>query len=442
MCDGQYDGVTVEKPRQIAVRILRRHADQKDYLEDLLDEELARAALAPADRGLVRELCCGVVRWQATLDWLITRKTQGRVQKVPLQILLRLGLYQTFWLDRIPDHAIVHESVEIAKELGFGPQSGFINALLRGCLREREAIAATLIELKASQPALGYSHPQWLCDRWQEHFGAEQLRPLLEWNNTPPVTYARVNTLKTTPEQLAAQFEQEGVRFRPHSFDWAKDDLVFELKSHPSLATLPSFQQGRFYVQDPSTLLAVRALDPQPGDTVLDYCAAPGGKTTFIAQLMQNKGLIRAQDVELHRRELIRQNCERLGVTCVQIVRAAGTVVFAELSAPFDRVLVDAPCLNTGVLRRRVDLRWRLRPAEITRLTANQLGLLLGAATQLKAGGTLVYSTCSLEPEENGGVVQQFLAAQKDFRLAHERQLLSCRDPVDGAYVAALIKGG
>ena len=195
-------------------------------------------------------------------------------------------------------------------------------------------------------------------------------------------------------------------------------------------------------MQDPSTLLAVRALDPQPGDTVLDYCAAPGGKTTFIAQLMQNKGLIRAQDVELHRRELIRQNCERLGVTCVQIVRAAGTVVFAELSAPFDRVLVDAPCLNTGVLRRRVDLRWRLRPAEITRLTANQLGLLLGAATQLKAGGTLVYSTCSLEPEENGGVVQQFLAAQKDFRLAHERQLLSCRDQVDGAYVAALIKGG
>ena len=161
-----------------------------DYVENLLDDALARAPLAPVDRGLVQELTFGVVRWQATLDWLIAQKTEGRAQKISLQILLRLGLYQMFWLDRIPDHAAVHETVEIAKRLGLGPQSGFINAVLRGSLRERAATEQKLQQLKAEDPALGYSHPQWLCERWAGRWRAENLRPLLEWNNTPPKTSA------------------------------------------------------------------------------------------------------------------------------------------------------------------------------------------------------------------------------------------------------------
>jgi 16S rRNA (cytosine967-C5)-methyltransferase len=430
--------VGAEKPRQIAVRVLRRHAGGEGWLENLLEAELARGVLAPPDRALVQELCFGVVRWQAALDWLIAQKTAGRTQNIILQILLRLGLYQLFWLDRIPDHAAVHESVQLARELGFGPKAGFVNALLRGCLRERESLERELAALKDREPSLGCSHPQWLCTRWEQRWGREKLRSLLDWNNTPPPVFIRVNTLKTTSEKLARQFETEGVLFTPRAFDWCPPDLLFELRSHPSLTSLPSFQQGCFYIQDPSTLLAVQSLNPRPGETVLDLCAAPGGKAMFIAQLMQDRGMVQAQDTDRERLKLVRENCDRLGVTCIKIDEAGS---FSKFESPerFDRILVDAPCSNTGVMRRRVDLRWRIQPAEIERLCRVQLELLGRAAALLKPEGTLVYSTCSLEPEENGGVVQQFLSGRKEFHLESERALIPFADAVDGAYVARLL---
>ncbi|MGC3960808.1 MAG: RsmB/NOP family class I SAM-dependent RNA methyltransferase [Verrucomicrobiota bacterium] len=217
--------------------------------------------------------------------------------------------------------------------------------------------------------------------------------------------------------------------------DWTGDGLVFELKSHPPLASLESFQKGWFYIQDPSTLLAVRELDPRPGETILDLCAAPGGKTTFIAQLMNNTGRVVAQDNVPDRLKLIEENCKRLGITCAQI-----SSHLTPISTLFDRILIDAPCSNTGVLRRRVDLRWRIQPTELERLRATQHELLEKAAKQLKPGGTLVYSTCSLEPEENTKLVKQFLATQPNFKLERERQLLPFVDGVDGAYVAKLKK--
>ena len=417
--------------------MLKRHAAGSDWLESLLEAELANASLAPADRALTQELAFGVLRWQAALDRLIARKTSGRTQKNVLRILLRLGLYQLFWLDRIPDHAAVHQTVQLARELGCGPQAGFVNALLRGCLRERESLEREVEELKAHEPHVGYSHPEWLCRRWAKRWGSEKLRALLAWNNTPPAVFIRVNTLKTTPDDLARQFEKEGVLFTPRSFDWIPGDVVFELRSHPPLASLPSFQQGAFYVQDPSTLLAVRELDPHPGERVLDLCAAPGGKTTFIAQLMGDEGDVVANDPSPQRRKLMEENCQRLGVSCVKISSSCST----RASAPadlFDRVLVDAPCSNTGVMRRRVDLRYRLQPEEIDRLTDLQFELLQQAAENLRPGGTLVYSTCSLEPEENGDLVEKFLSSQKEFRLATERQLTPFADGVDGAYVSTL----
>jgi 16S rRNA (cytosine967-C5)-methyltransferase len=426
------------KPREIAAQVLRRHAEESGWLETILEETLDRSELAPADRALAQELAFGAVRWQSTLDWVIARKTGGRPQKTALQILLRLGLYQLFWLDRIPDHAAVNESVQLARELGFGPQSGFVNAVLRGCLRERDSLERELADLKVRDPALGYSHPEWLFSRWEKRWGPDQLRALLEWNNTPPALFVRINTLKCSAETLAAQLDQEGVRFEPRSFEWVPGDLVFQLKSHPSLVTLSSFQQGMFYVQDPSTLLAVRVLAPSPGETVLDLCAAPGGKTTFIAQQMENHGTIVAEDVNPERRQLIEQNCRRLGADGVQIRPALPAA--PELSAQFDRILVDAPCSNTGVMRRRVELRWRIQPAEIERLRRVQLDLLRQAAARLKPGGSLVYSTCSLEPDENSTVLAEFLSDHPGFRKESERELVPFVDGVDGAYVARLRK--
>ncbi len=421
------------------MRVLQRHGEGSRWLESLLEEELARTALAPADRALLHELTFGVVRWQRTLDWLIARKTAGRTQKNLLQILLRLGLYQLFWLDRIPDHAAVNDTVQLARELGFGPQSGFVNALLRGCLRQRVSLERELEELKNRDPALGYSHPSWVCERWMGRWGPENGRALLEWNNTPPAVFVRVNRLRTTAEELAAHWQGEGVRFERREYDWTGPELVFELASHPALATLPSFRQGLFYVQDPSTLLAVRELDPQPGDAVLDLCAAPGGKTTFIAQLMRNQGAVTAEEPDPERGQLIRENCDRLGVTCVRVLRPTASIHAAEAAA-FDRILVDPPCSNSGVMRRRVELRWRIQLAELERLRGLQLDLLRRAAARLKPGGTLVYSTCSLEPEENGAVVREFLSGQPGFRLETERELTPFVERVDGAYVARMCR--
>lgn len=429
--------VNGQKPREIAARVLGRRHSSAEYTETLLERALASARLSPADRGLAHEVVFGVIRWQATLDWLIARKTPGRTQKPGLQDLLRLGLYQIFWLDRIPDHAAVHETVEQAKRDGFGSQAGFVNAVLRGYLREKDETRRLLIELKTSQPALGYSHPEWLVTRWQKQFGTERTGQLLEANNTPPQTYARLNTLRTDATKLIEAWRNEGVDYDFATRDWTGENLMFELKAHPPLTTLPSFQQGWFYIQDPSTVLAVRELDPRPGETILDLCAAPGGKTTFIAQLMNNTGRVIAHDNVPDRLKLIQENVTRLGITCVTL---ASPETINLQPATYDRILIDAPCSNTGVLRRRVDLRWRVQPDEITRLRTTQLDLLQKSAARLKPGGTLIYSTCSLEPEENTGLVQEFLTTQPGFKLEHERQLLPFADGVDGAYVAKLRK--
>jgi len=417
------------------MRVLRRRGDSGEYIEKLLENELAGRSLTPPDRALCQELVYGIVRWQTTLDWLIARKTGDRPQNAALRLLLHLGLYQLFWLQRIPNHAAVHETVELGKQLGFGARAGFLNAVLRGYTRERDATILQLENLKQTDPAVGYSHPAWLVERWQARWGAAKTAQLLQWNNTPPPIYTRLNLLKTDFAALTAAWQQEGVDFVEQHWDWTGRNLMFELKSHPPLPQCNSFQRGFFYVQDPGTLLAVNELDAQPGENILDLCAAPGGKTAYIAQLMQNRGRIAARDNQPERLKLVRENCARLGITCVEFPDSGQP-------PPFDRILVDAPCSNTGVLRRRVDLRWRIKPGEIERLRQTQQALLEQAAPQLKAGGTLVYSTCSLEPEENESVTRDFLDGHADFKLERQRQLLPFADGVDGAYVARIRKSG
>ena len=424
-----------QNPRQIAARILGQRNAGGEFTENLLETALAGARLSSADRGLCQEIVYGVVRWQSALDWLIARKTGGREQKSGLQNLLRLGLYQIFWLDRIPDHAAVHETVELAKHDGFGPQAGFINAILRGYLREAGATRKLLADLKTTDPATGCSHPGWLVTRWQKNFGPEKTAQLLDWNNTPPKTFARVNTLKTDAGKLVEKWREENVGYDFVRRDWLEENLVFELKSHPPLNSLASFRAGWFYIQDPGTLLAPRELGAQPGEAILDLCAAPGGKTTVIAQLMRDEAKITACDVSEDRLKLIRENCRRLGITCVEPLLISA---FSLQPQAFDRILVDAPCSNTGVMRRRVDLRWRVSLAEISRLRQTQLELLKLAAAKLRPGGVLIYSTCSLEPEENSEVVKEFLREHAGFKLENERALLPFADNVDGAYVARL----
>lgn len=419
--------------RGVAARLLLAAERPGDFLENRLERDPAFVALPGPDRRLCQDLVFGTLRWQRTLDWLSVEAGARRPPPPPARILLRLGLYQLFWLDRIPEFAAVHETVRIAAALGAEPLSGFLNAVLRKACRDRISLENRLQELRTSQPAVGWSHPDWLVKRWVSAFGDEVAHRLLEWNNSPPSTLARCNRLKGDPGELTSLWEKEGVEFEPKSFPWIEDGTMFVLRPMGSLSELPSFKDGRFYIQDPSTLLAVRQLEPKPGDSILDLCAAPGGKTTMIAQIMENRGTILATDESQGRLNLLVENCNRLGISCVTPQLLLNDPIPA---GPFDRVLVDSPCSNTGVLRRRIQLRWRLREEEIARLARVQTRLLHEASQVVKPGGRLVYSTCSLESDENRNVVAEFIRQHPEFSLLDSTQLHPVSQEVDGAFIA------
>ncbi|MDP7049263.1 MAG: 16S rRNA (cytosine(967)-C(5))-methyltransferase RsmB [Verrucomicrobiota bacterium] len=419
--------------RQIALQTLLRSQETQRAVERILARQFQSAALSSADTGLCRELVSGCVRWRRLLDWLIERATEGREQKPAVREILRLGLYQIFFLSRIPEHAIVDESVRLAKTERCLGQAGFINAMMRRFLRERGQITRDIANLQEDRPALGQSHPDWLFKKWEQRWGCEKTVRLMEWNNRPAPTCARVNPLLTDPGSLAKRWEDEGVEATPIYCDWAKPDSLFRLRQHPPLESLGSFRDGLFYVQDPSTLLAVDLLNPQPGQAVLDLCAAPGGKTCQIAGRMNNEGQLSAIDISESRIELMRENCERMRVTCATLGQAD-----AAATCKYDRVLVDVPCSNTGVMRRRLDLRWRLSSDETRVLADEQLKLLAQAAEWTKPDGQLVYSTCSIEPEENEQLIARFLDANLDWQLINERTLHPVEDHTDGAYAAQL----
>ena len=412
-------------------------------MEHRLDADPRFQALPEPDRRLVRELVLGTIRRRATLDWLIGGRARGRLPTGSLADVLRVGLYQLFFLDRVPAHAAVHETVEAARALGLGPKAGFVNAVLRGCLRDADLLRRELALLGDRDPATAGSHPGWLVERWIARWGVDATRRLLDLDNLPPETFVRVNTLRISSDALRERWQAEGVESESWAADWTGPDLVYRLGRHPPFGVLGSFLDGGFYVQDPSTLLAVQLLDPRPGESVLDLCAAPGGKTTYLAQRMLNQGTVVAHDTHPERIDLLRRNCERLGAGCVRVA-VPGTVPESVPGTPggFDRVLVDAPCSNTGVLRRRVEARWRLTPESLQSLGAAQGRLLDQAAGLVRPGGVLVYSTCSLEPEENEGQVDAFLGRHPEFRLERQRTLTPFEAGVDGAHAARLVRVG
>ncbi|MEY2493251.1 MAG: rRNA (cytosine967-C5)-methyltransferase [Verrucomicrobiota bacterium] len=338
--------------------------------------------------------------------------------------LLRLGLYQLFLL-RTPEHAAVYETVQLAD----AKARSLVNGVLRNALRRKPE----LIENASSQELLvRSSHPQFLIDRWTQNFGDKNAAALCDWNNQPAPIYARINRLKVSEvgsARCADRTSQHGV---PTNFA--------RLTSIPNDA----LAAGHCYIQDPSTAAACVLLDPKPGERVLDACAAPGGKTAYLAELVKNDGFIVACDRDQGRIRTLQDNLERLGVGIAQCTLHdwASSNPLPNFVAPssFDRILVDAPCSNTGVMRRRVDLRWRLSPEDFSRMPEEQLRIVRATIPLLKAGGVLVYSTCSIEPEENENVVQIILRDFPFLRLVEQVSLLPFRDGFDGAYAAKLAR--
>ena len=413
--------------RELVLDLLNRWPKSRLLADELLERALAGSSLSGPDRAFATELFYGCLRRKLSLEFLLAQLASKPPRPLVANIL-RLGIYQLFHLNT-PAHAAVNETVALAKAHANEAEARFVNAVLRRAERERDALLAKLADTRATEPWIYYSHPEWLWKRWVARLGQEPAAALCDWNNQPPPIYIRINTLKasTKPADVAAEPAN-------HPLCWRATDAAGLFRGE-------SFAKGEFYVQDPSTLVAVDMLDPQPGDSVLDMCAAPGGKTTYIAQKMQNRGRIIAADSTNSRLALVGENCRRLGVDIVATLACEGTRLDRCLRGEqFDRVLVDAPCSNTGVIRRRADLRWRIDETEIVRLAALQGKLLASGAGFTKAGGVLVYSTCSLEAEENERVVESFLGARPGFTLETMRSLFPPRDGVDGAFVAKFRK--
>jgi 16S rRNA (cytosine967-C5)-methyltransferase len=409
--------------RELALDLLDRWPKSRLLADELLERSLAESSLSGADRAFVTELFYGCLRRKLSLDFLLAQLATKAPRPIVANVLT-LGLYQLFYL-KTPAHAAVNETVALAKTHAGEAEAKFTNAILRRAQRESDALLAKLDDTRQREPWIYYSHPERLWNRWAARLGREQTAALCDWNNQPPALYLRINTLKTSAKPADVPADPTG-----HPLCWRVTDTT-------GLFQTKSFINGEFYIQDPSTLVAVDMLDPQPGDAVLDMCAAPGGKTMYIAQKMQNRGRIIAADSTNSRLALVGENCRRLGVEIVATLACEGTRLDRCLRGEeFDRVLVDAPCSNTGVLRRRADLRWRLNEEEIARLAALQAKLIESAAKFAKRGGVLVYSTCSLEPEENEGVVEAFLASHEKFTVEMTRSLFPPRDGVDGAFVA------
>jgi 16S rRNA (cytosine967-C5)-methyltransferase len=409
--------------RRIALKTLRAWRKRKRFADSIVSEFLAQADLTGSDRAFAFGLFYGVLRNLTLLDFWISCLRSSRID-ADVRDILRLGLYQLLVFKTAP-HAAVHETVDLAQRR----QRPIINGILRTATRRRNELLACV---DAEPLFVRTSHPQFLVERWEQHFGAKHAEELCKWNNLPAEIYGRINQLKIDRQEFLRLYPDS--RLLPRGPDFVEFGVI----------PMAAIRRGHCYIQDPSTAIACQILNPQPGEKILDACAAPGGKTAYIAQLMKNRGTIVACDRDMERLQVVEENMARLGVEIVRTfdhdwTRDQVPPGIASI-APFHRILIDAPCSNTGVMRRRVDVRWRLRPGDFHRMQQRQLEMLRALIPLLKPMGALVYSTCSLEPEENEQVVQQPLTSTGVLRLDEKESSLPFRDGFDGAFAAKFIR--
>lgn len=437
-------------PRGTAIKILNRIERTDSYLDKLLDSELKSKDVADIDKSLLAEIVHGVLRWQGRLDWILNGFTHGNFSKSEVNVrnALRVALYQILFLNHVPQYAAVYEAVEFIKRIRGEKFAGFVNAVLRNILRTLDAIYYPNPEEELIQYlAVYYSHPAWMVKRWLTRFGREELEKLLIANNEIPGLTLRINKLKIQPPEFLSLLDKQNVPYQGSSFI----DYFIKVKSLSGISQLNIFQSGYFTIQDESAALPVLLLDPHPGEKVIDMCAAPGGKTTFIAESMQNQGEILSVDKYESKLNMIKTSCERLGIQNVKLLVSDATQLDSSLA---DKVLVDAPCSGLGTLRKKPDIKWKREAEDIPHLADQQMKLLENGARLVKPGGVLVYSTCTTEPEENDLLMKSFLAQHPDFVADDASKFVNKsvvsqdgfvetfphRHHIDGSFCARLIK--
>ena len=444
-------------PRAICLEILNRIEETDLHPDRLLTDSFKRYRhLTSLDRAFLTELTYGVIRWRGKLDWLVRHFSKIPFEKIELETLniLRLGLYQILFLSRTPASAAVNESVEMAKGIRGKGGAGFVNAILRSTIRQKDEIRYPEInEDPTLHLSVVQSHPLWLVRRWVKELGVEETLRVCMFNNRISPLTLRTNTLKMDRKDLIEKLKEKG--FKPVPTTYSEEGVV--LKDPPPTSELPFIKEGLYIIQDEASQLVTSILDPRPGERILDACSAPGGKTTHMAQKMENQGEIDALDLSKGKLDLIEESCQRLGIRIVRTIKgnAAGPLPIPR-GMKYDRILADVPCSGFGTLRRNPDLKWRRGEEDIKRLSQLQFSILSNLSVYLKEGGILVYSTCTVFREENEAVVEAFLEGHPEFKLDRVDKFLPekfnpfieksyfktfpPRDEMDGFFVARLTK--
>jgi len=394
--------------RELSLNVLQSLESGSEHSDTLLHRQLQHSALNRVNRALATALVNGVLRYRFQLDFIISHFYHHKLEKAApmLRNILRLGAYQLLFLDKVPDWAAVNECVKLARKYKGDRMSKLVNGVLRKITHESVTLEAWLHERGVTeQLALRYSHPEWLVERWLTAFGLEKTEAIMKYNNQFPLFGFRINRLKTSPEQLFGEVDV-AVEYEPcllDNFFVSKDFHSFEA----------AVADGRLTVQNPTQGEAVRLLNPQPNEIVLDLCAAPGGKATFMAELMQNSGQIIAVDRYDQKLAALDAHAKALGLTIITTVAADARSYQPDVQP--DAILLDASCSGTGVLGRRAELRWKVSREMLLELQTLQAALLDHAATLLNDGGRLLYATCSIEPEENHLQIEAFLQRHPEF---------------------------
>ncbi|TLS37318.1 16S rRNA (cytosine(967)-C(5))-methyltransferase RsmB [Pseudalkalibacillus caeni] len=443
--------------REAALEIVEQINKNQAYSNILLNRTIEKYNLNRKDIGLLTEIVYGTIQRKRTIDFFLDAFLKNK-KKIETWVysLLELSVYQMVYLDRVPDRAVIHEAVEIAKKKGHKGISGFVNGVLRSVQRKGVPSFSTIKDT-AEKIAVEYSHPTWLVKRWIAQYGEEETINICKINLEPPQVTARVNTAKTSVGEVMAHLEEEGLTVE-------RGDLSIDgIKIIDGyLPGTRAFKNGLVTIQDESSMLVARGLDIEPGMSVLDACAAPGGKTTHIAELMKNEGQVYSLDLHKHKVKLIKDQVKRLGLTNVETAaldsRKAGGFF---QGTRFDRILVDAPCTGYGVIRRKPDIKWSKQEKDAEAISAVQKEILQTVSTLLKPGGKLLYSTCTIEEAENQRVIEAFLKENPEFtqdrtlierlpeKLGHfvgnddgQVQILPHYFGTDGFYIACLTKKG
>lgn len=423
--------------RELVLKGLYRIEKEGAYLNQALLDILSED-LDARDKGFASELMGGVVRNRLKLDYIIEKFSKIKLKKLSPWVhqILRMGIYQIINMERVPDSAACNESVKLARRYAHGAAQGYINGLLRAVAREKKNIEYPKRTLE--RLSVLYSYPLWLTEKLISQYGEETCEEILLSSHKKQPVSIRVNSLKTNQEKLLTRLKEEGLDARAD----AENSKRIYIDGAVNVYSSKAYLDGEYTLQNSSSMTAVELLSPKEGEIILDLCAAPGGKTTYMAECMGNKGKIIAMDIHPHKMELIENSAKRLGITIIETICGDAGEPKEEWINSADRVLADVPCSGIGVIHKKPDIKWHRYEEDIQEMCKVQKKILNAASKYVKTGGTLIYSTCTILKEENQMQIEEFLRENTNFKLDEEQVLLTHITGGSGFYIAKLVKQG